>query len=160
MFSIRKYNPNDLKDAAALVSIFSESVCVLGPRRYSADQVTAWANNAPDLRQTHQRCTDGRLVLLLVDDKDQAQAFTDLEEDGHIDMLYAAPTVAGSGAVSLLYDELERCARGLGMSRLYTEASETARGFFIRKGYVVMHKRKLNIMNVDIHNYAMEKELS
>jgi putative acetyltransferase len=50
-------------------------------------------------------------------------AFIDLEPDGHIDRLYAAPEAAGRGVAPRLYDAIETVARAQGIERLFTEAS-------------------------------------
>jgi putative acetyltransferase len=45
------------------------------------------------------------------------------------------------------------------MKRLYSEASEAARRFFLKQGFAVVSKRLFEISGVPIHNYAMEKWL-
>ena len=45
------------------------------------------------------------------------------------------------------------------MKRLHAEASEAARRFFLRRGFVVVNSRAFEISGVPIHNYAMEKWL-
>jgi putative acetyltransferase len=86
-------------------------------------------------------------------------AFGDLEADGHIDFLYAAPQAAGTGIVSVLFDALEVAARAQGAARLYTEASEAARRFFLKKDFTLLHRRDFKVGEVSMHNYAMEKQL-
>jgi len=41
-----------------------------------------------------------------------------LELNGHIDHVYALPEAAGTGVVSLLYDDVEKQARHLGIEKL------------------------------------------
>jgi putative acetyltransferase len=45
------------------------------------------------------------------------------------------------------------------MKRLYAEASEAARRFFLKKSFAVVNKRAFEISSVPIHNYAVEKRL-
>ncbi|CAE7835011.1 abgB [Symbiodinium necroappetens] len=100
---------------------------------------------------------DGRLTLVAVDGEDKVMAFIDLESDGHIDMLYALPAVAGTGIAVSLYEQMEAHARQQQLTLLFTEASEAARRFFLRRGFVEKHRRDLEVGGVAIHNYAMEK---
>ena len=102
---------------------------------------------------------DGRRCWVAVDDQDRVTAFVDLEPDGHIDVLFADPAVAGRGVTGALLDVLEQAARESGLSRLYVEASEPARRFFLKRGYSVVRRRDFEIGGVAIHNYAMEHRL-
>lgn len=154
---IRNY---DAEDAIHLARLYRRSVMALGPRDYSSRQVEAWASLGPEPERIHQLSTDGRTRLVAVDEVDRPIAFADLERDGHIDLLYCSPDMAGKGIVSVLYDELERIARARGVNRLYSEASEAARRFFLKKGFTVTAMRQFEISGVDIHNYAMEKILA
>jgi putative acetyltransferase len=61
---------------------------------------------------------------------------------------------------SALYDALEARARERGVGRLYAEASEAARRFFLKKGFIVTARRAFAIDGVPIHNYAVEKALA
>ncbi len=82
-----------------------------------------------------------------------------MEADGHIHFLYCAPEAAGRGVATGLYEALEQAARERGVARLYAEASEAARGFFVRKGFVVLARRDFDFNGVAMHNYAVEKRL-
>ncbi len=54
---------------------------------------------------------------------------------------------------------MEAAAKARGISRLYVEASEPARRFFLRKNFVVLQRREFSLGEVPIHNFAMEKRL-
>lgn len=154
---IRRY---DAKDAVPLAELYVRSVEQVGSRYYSAPQVAAWASLAPSPARLHALGTDGRTTLVAVDGSDLPVAFTDLEPDGHIHFLYCSPEAAGTGVASALYDALEGIAREAGMSRLYAEASEAARRFFLKKGFVVTSKREFEVVGTPMHNYAVEKRLT
>jgi len=153
---IRRYTP---ADAAAAGEIFRHAIAVIGARDYTPEQIAAWAGPDGTAERLDARLGDGRLALVAVDGEDRVLAFGDLEADGHIDFLYAAPQAAGTGIVSTLYDALEAAARAQGIARLYSEASEAARRFFLKKGFVVLDRRDFAVRGVAIHNYAMEKHL-
>jgi putative acetyltransferase len=155
--TIRTYQRDD---AAGVADVFYRSVREVAVSDYSADQVRAWVPGRWDAEQEHRRSGDGRLVLVAADELGPVVAFIDLEPDGHIDRLFCAPEAAGQGIASRLYDSIETAAREQGLRRLYTEASELARRFFQRKGFVVLERQDKILRGVPIHNYRMEKTLS
>jgi putative acetyltransferase len=159
-----KIRPYGSEDAVHLARLYQRSVRALGrasgSRDYSSRQVDAWASRGPGAERMHQLSADGRTRLVAVDDLDRPIAFADLERDGHIDLLYCSPEMAGKGVASAIYDELEKIARERGINRLYSEASEAARRFFLKKGFTVTARRRFEISGVEIHNYAMEKPLA
>lgn len=154
--TIRPYQPGD---AEALSRLYVRSVRQLGARDYARAQVEVWAGLAPSPQRLHDLLLDGRIRLVAAEAPDIPLAFADLEADGHIHFLYCAPEAAGQGVASALYDELERLARAAGMNRLYSEASEAARRFFLGKGFTVLGRRDFEVAGVAIHNYAVEKRL-
>jgi hypothetical protein len=52
-----------------------------------------------------------------------------------------------------------RRRRARGIARLYTEASEPARRFFAKRGFVEVSRNDFEIVGVPIHNFRMEKSL-
>lgn len=152
--SIRPYQPSD---ATGLSALYEASVRALGARDYSAAQVEAWASLTPSAESLADRMTDGRIRL--VAHTDELAGFIDIEADGHIDLLYVAPAAAGLGVARLLLETAEALAPIPGASRLYAEASETARPVFERLGYSVVARRDFEVAGVPIHNWAVEKPL-
>ena len=151
---IRRYDP---ADAQALSDLYRRSVTELGAREYQARQVEVWADLAPSARLLSELMADGRARLVAEADG-RAVGFIDVKPDGHIHYLYRAPD-APQGAADLLYAEAEAWARNQGVSRLFAEASEAARRFFERRGFVVTARRDFEVSGVPIHNYAVEKYL-
>ena len=156
MSDIRPYRD---ADADALARVFERAVRVIGPRDYSPAQIKAWIGREPRAERFRARMADGRRCWVATDDQGGVTAFVDLEADGHIDFLFADPAVAGRGVASRLLDVLEAAARRDGVARLYVEASEAARRFFLKRGYEVNRRRDFEINGVAIHNYAMERRL-
>jgi putative acetyltransferase len=155
--TIRPYRTTD---AARLAELYYQAVRVGAARHYSAAQIAAWAPRPPDPAVFADRARDGRTTLVAVDAVDEPLAYGELEPDGHIDHLYCRPEGSGQGLASALCEALEDVARALGLSRLYVEASEGARGLFIRKGFSVVERREIYVRGVAIHHYRMEKRLT
>jgi putative acetyltransferase len=154
---VRPFRPDD---APFLARIFHSAVHRIGRHHYSAEQIAAWAPALPPQETFLRRGRDGRLLLVAVDDLDRPLAYGDLEADGHIDHLYCRPDMAGTGVASFLYDRIEAAAAERGLGRLFVEASEPARRFFLKKGFVLLRRRDFELGNVPIHNFEMEKQLT
>lgn len=153
---IREFRPGD---AASLALIYHQSVRGVGRRDYTQAQVEAWSPHPVPADRFLARVSDGRAVFVAVRDDDTPVAFIELETSGHIDCFYCHPDAIGTGVARALYERLETAAREAGLSRLYVEASEAARRFFLGQGFRVVRRRDFERNNVPIHNYLMEKSL-
>ncbi|MEQ9348437.1 MAG: GNAT family N-acetyltransferase [Thalassospira sp.] len=156
MTNIRPFRDSD---APVMVEIFRRAVNELGSLAYGPEQVAVWASLQPTPERFAELMKDGRCCLVAVDHDDQVVAFTDVEKDGHIGFLYALPDIAGRGIVSELYDALEAEAKTQNIGKLYSEASEQAKSFLLKKGFSVVERRDFEVAGVPIHNYAVEKRL-
>jgi putative acetyltransferase len=85
--------------------------------------------------------------------------FSDLEPDGHIDMLYVHPDFQRRGVARALLQHVEQIARAMGLRRLYTEASLTARSAFEAMGFRVIVPQTVSVHGESMTNYRMEKRL-
>lgn len=153
---IRSCRPSDIAD---LVSLLRRSVRELGRDCYSQTQVDAWAARLPDEVALQLRCEEAFVALVYVVGAKEMAAFTLMDWNGHIDLFYTSPNFARQGIGSALYDGVEDEARRRRFKRLTVEASEVAKGFFLGKGFSLLHRRDFEIGDVAIHNYAMEKKL-
>lgn len=155
--TIRDYRP---ADAPALAALYVESVRVLGAMRYSPPQVEAWASLAPDAATIRRRYARDHLCLVAEAAPVGPVAFCDLRADGRIGYFYGRPGHTRSGATGALYDALLSKAHTLGVASLSVEASEMAKGFFERRGFVLLRRQDLSLGPVGIHNYLMTKSLT
>jgi len=153
---IRPFHPDD---APALAALFHASVHGIARAHYSRDQIEAWSPAPADPARFRERAGDGRLVLVAVDEAGAPLGYGDLEADGHIDHLYCSPDAAGTGIAAALYAELEAAARARGIGRLFTEASEPARRFLLKRGFRTIARNRFALAGVAIHNWRMEKPL-
>lgn len=160
MAAIRPYREGE---AGAIAAITLAAIRTTGLRAYSPEQVAAWS-----ARFSAQRVLEwaarGDVILVAVDGDERPLAYTMLETDGHLDMLYCHPEHTGRGLALGLLEAAEAAARAQGVTRLFTEASELARPVFERAGYALVKRREFAIplegREVAIHNYAMEKRLA
>jgi len=154
MVIVRDYGRDDARE---ICHLFYETVQTVNLADYSPEQVRAWAPAPPDPDAWHARMS-GRHTLVAEGDGGVV-GFAELEEDGHLDMFYCRWDVVGRGVGSLLYAAVEERARGLGINRIFTEASITARPFFERKGFAVLRRNTVVRRGVELTNFSMKKVL-
>lgn len=80
-----------------------------------------------------------------------------MENNGHIDCFYVAYDFINKCVGSKLLCEIEERAKLLNISRLFTEASVTAKPFFLKKGFEVVKRQIVELRGVKFKNYVMEK---
>lgn len=146
------------EDAAALARLFFDTVRSVNLGDYSQAQVAAWAPGVPDAAAWRRRMAARH--TLVAEDETGLLGFIELEEHGHVDMLYCRADRVHQGVGSALYAAAEARARRLGLTRLFTSASLTARPFFERHGFRVLYPRTVERMGVQLTQFAMEKELT
>ena len=152
--TIRAYRPADVD---ALIALFRAAVRQVASRDYTAAQVRAWApdviDRAPWLERRASRPTfvaelDGRIA-----------GFSDLEPDGHLDMMFVHPRFHRLGVATALVSHVEAQARRLGLPRIYAEVSLTARPFFQRQGFRYIADRTIEQDGLSFLTFDMEKKV-
>lgn len=152
--AIRLYTP---ADRDTLIDLFRQSVRRIARRDYSDAQVLAWAPDVIDAARFAARREAKPTWIAACGEK--VAGFTDLEPDGHIDMLFVHPDWVGCGVARELLRTVEISARESAMARLYTEASITAKPVFERYGFTVITPQTVTLNGQDLTNYRMEKLL-
>lgn len=151
---IRRYVSDDLD---GLIALFHASVRRIAIKDYTEDQVKAWAPDEPDRERWALRRASRPTWVAEIDGA--LAGFSDLEPDGHVDMMFVHPDHQGRGVAGALLRQVEAEAARLGLDRLFTEASITARPFFERKGFRVIAAQTVSVRGQEMVNYRMEKPL-
>jgi len=145
-------------DTPLLAEIFRSSIEDLTGDDYSQEQQQAWASAADDEEDFAARLAE-RLTLVATLGG-SVVGFAALEGKDHIDMLYVHPAVAGQGVGTMLVDALEKLAASRGTPRLVVEASDSARDFFLGRGYVAQQRNSVSHQGEWLANTTMEKRLA
>ena len=151
---IRPYNEADLD---VLIDLFVGSVRQVASRDYSPAQIEAWAPVA--VNREHWATLLGSRPTYVAEARGQIVGFSDLEPDGHIDMLFVHADHQGKGVARALLDHILARAHEQGIDRLFTEASITARQFFERSGFEVIKSQDVELRGQTFRNYRMVKSL-
>ncbi len=145
-------------DVPMLAEIFRASIEELSADDYTETQQEAWASAADDEEEFGARLAGELTLVATVDGR--ALGFASLADNKRIDMLYVHPVVAGQGAAAMLCDALEKLATARGAKELNVDASDTARGFFERRGFVAKTRNTVSLAGEWLANTTMVKPLA
>lgn len=165
MIEIRRFEG---QDAEQLAQLFHDTVRQVNLGDYTSRQVRAWAPD--DLQFRDWAVCAERFTYVAVDSAVSYRArqggeqnlivgFGELEPSGHIDCFYCHKDYQRRGVGSQIYRALEAKAGELGLNRLFTEASKTAKPFFERMGFSVIRAQQVVCRGELFTNYAMQKQL-
>jgi putative acetyltransferase len=154
-FAMRPLLPDDVP---LLAAIFRASIEELAVEDYSDAQREAWASAADDEEEFGARLA--RELTLVATYDGAAIGFAALADNTRIDMLYVHPAAAGRGAGAMLADALEKLAAARAAKELTVEASDSARGFFEKRGYVARTRNTVTIAGEWLANTTMSKKLA
>ncbi len=145
-------------DGPELAAIFRAAIADTACEDYSPAQCDAWLSAADDEAAFSKKLQE-QLTLLATVNR-QTVGFASLRDNAHLDMLYVQPKVGRRGIATALVDALEILAASRGTALITTDASDTARDFFARRGYVAMRRNTLEMAGEWLGNTSMEKTLS
>jgi len=145
-------------DVPLLREIFRDAIEELTAEDYSAAQQEAWASVADDEKAFGKKLA-GELTLVATLSGSPA-GFAALAGKDKIDMLYVHPAVAGQGVAAMLVDALEKLAGSRGAAALTVDASDTARGFFEKRGYVARQRNTVSVGGEWLANTTLSKQLA
>jgi putative acetyltransferase len=146
-----------LADAPLLAEIFRASISELTAEDYTEAQQAAWMASAGDEEEFGERLA-GELTLVATIDG-EAVGFAALKGKDVIDMLYVHPAVAAQGVGAQLVDAMEKLAAARGATKLSVDASDTALGFFERRGYVPQQRNSVARDDEWLANTTVQKTL-
>ncbi len=145
-------------DTALLREIFRDSIEELTADDYTEAQQEAWASAADDVAAFGKKL--GSQLTLVATMEGSPVGFASLANGDRIDMLYVHPAVAGQGVAAMLIDALEKLAGSRGAGKLSVDASDSARGFFEKRGYVAQQRNSISVGDEWLANTTLSKQLA
>jgi putative acetyltransferase len=145
-------------DVPLLAEIFRASIEDLTGEDYSEAQQEAWASAADDEEEFGEKL--GKELTLVATHEGAAIGFAALADNSRIDMLYVHSAAAGQGAGTMLVDALEKLAAARGTKEISVEASDTARDFFQKRGFVAQRRNTVSLGGEWLGNTTMTKKLN
>ena len=149
---LRPFLPDDVP---VLAAIFTSAIEQLTGNDYSEAQQEAWISSLDDEAAFGRRLA-GQLTLVATV-ASAPVGFASLRGKDHIDMLYVYPEVAGRGVATSLVEALEKLSANRGAESVSVDASDTASGFFARRGYQASQRNSVMLGGEWLANTTMKK---
>jgi putative acetyltransferase len=144
-------------DAARAIALFRASVEGLTEDFYDEDQRAAWASAADDAAAFVKRIAENLAIVALLDGA--IAGFATLKNNAEFDMLYVHPDFARRGVGAALAEAIEKLAGARGTATLGVDASDAARDFFAKRGYVAQRRNTVELNGEWLGNTTMTKAL-
>ena len=145
-------------DAEATAHLFFDTVRNGTAASYGEAQRKSWAPSVPEIEKWRARLLAMSTFVAEIDA--QIAGFMTLEPDGHIDLAFVRADLTGRGVGRKLYTAVLKEALATEMSRLYSEASESARPFFEKQGWTLLETQSVMHNGVGLRNHRIEKRLA
>lgn len=146
-------------DVVELKELFQNTVLAINRRDYSQEEVEDWAScgenlsNIAEMIKTHY-------FIVAVNRLSEIVGFSSITPQGYLHSMFVHKDFQGEGIATMLLEEIERYAVTIGIRRITSEVSLTARPFFLKRGYFVMEEQKRQANQLCLTNFWMAKELS
>lgn len=95
----------------------------------------------------------------VAEENNQLVGFAELAANGHIDCFYCAHDWQRKGVGSALLQAVEHEASKQGISRIFAEASISAKGFFEKKGFSVEGEHMVSLRGAPFVSYLVAKRI-
>ena len=151
---IRLFKPEDTEQIAWL---FHNTVRNVNIKDYSKRQIVIWSPEDVYFRDWQAVCSSKYTYVAEKDSR--IIGFGELETNGHIDCFYVHHQHQRCGVGSEIYRAIEAKARELNLTRLFTEASITAKAFFTSRGFKVIKQQQVVCRQEKFVNYLVVKVL-
>ena len=153
--TLRPYQPDDLP---GVLRVFRKTVHLVNRSDYTPAQLEAWAPAAADRARWRGKLAAEEVVV--AESQGELVGFCAWTADGCIDFLYVHPAHLRQGVATRLYGAAERALVARGVKRMHTQASITAAPFFLHHGFRTIRSQKVEVRNVGMPNFNMEKMLT
>ena len=152
--SLRLAIPADLTE---MQKLFVDTISTTCKADYSPGQIKAWTSSVENTERWIARIISQYFLIAELDKK--IVGYASLENNDYLDFLYVHKDFQRRGIAGKLYSEIEKEAVKRKAAVLNADVSETARGFFEKKGFETIKPQTNIIKNVESIDYKMTKKL-
>ncbi|MBD2523183.1 GNAT family N-acetyltransferase [Nostoc sp. FACHB-133] len=146
-----------IADTEEIMKLFYDTIHEVNIHDYTQEQVDAWAPANMDIDLWIKSL--GSKFTYVAEENGKIIGFGELEANGHIDRFYCHKDFQRKGIGKKILEQLESKAKALGIERLFTEASITAKPFFISQNFIVVKQQEVERRGQKLINFIMEKSI-
>lgn len=148
--TIRAFQVGDLD---AVIALFQGAVREIASQDYTPEQIDAWVQ--VDKAVWEKKFNQSQCWLVI--HNGEIAGFGNIEDDGHLDMLFTDPQHQRCGVATALLKWLELAVVKMGIPVMFTEASITAKPFFIRHGFQLIEAQQVSVRGQCFIHYRLHK---
>lgn len=142
-----------LNDHVQVGQLIFDTIRTVNRKDYSDEQINAWAPD-PFIYSTFEES-----YAYIAEYEGQIVGFGNLNSKGYLCRFYVHKDFQGQGIGTLLLKALEQKANELGLDEIHTEASISAKPFFLSKGWIETEEQTKVYKGVSFINYKMFKKI-
>lgn len=147
--------PFQAADLPIIIQLFKEAVSSINKRHYSSEQIATWI----DIDPVHWQVKLAHHVSFVAEINSMIVGFADMTSDGYLDHLYIHKDYQARFVSLCLLKAIEKVARQLGLLKIVTDCSITAKIPAERVGFKVIKEQIVEKKGVQFITYHMEKLL-
>ena len=152
--------PLRTSDTPQLMAVYREAVLSQTEGLYTPEQIRAWAGHAAGDPGFAASLARGQgLVSLANAGSERIEAFALRDPSDRLALLYCRGSSSRQGRGQALVQAIERQARGEGLLRLRTEASQLSRPLLERLGWMVEAEEEVLFAGVLFRRWRMIRDL-
>ena len=144
-------------DVERMVKLCRNSILNTCCGDYNSSQLNAWAFNGITNQKLFNLLSETKIFL--TEDHNGLIGVGSLSEQQCLDLLYIYHERQGYGYGQKLLNYLELIVIQKGYKFITSYVSKTAKSFFQKNGYKVLHKQQVNVENQLLTNFKMKKRL-
>ena len=144
----------EIADTEEIMKLFYDTVHEVNIHDYTQEQVAAWAPANMDI-EVWIKSLGSKFTY--VAEQEKIIGFGELEANGHIDRFYCHKDFQRKGVGKKILEQIELKANSLGLKKLFTEASITAKPFFESQNFIVVKQQEVERRGQKLINFVMEK---
>lgn len=122
-------------DTQAITELFYETITSINVKDYEAQQIETWASSAENKGFWQEQIE--KQYFIIAENIDYILGFASLTVEGYLDFMYVHKNHQKQGIASALLENILTEAYRLNLTKIWTDASITARPFFLNKGFVI-----------------------
>ena len=156
MYYIREFKTGD---AVEIYQLFYDTVHHINRKDYTEEQLDVWAPKHPDLARWQKTLTKNYTFVAIDKKTGKIIGFSDMEKNGYLDRGYVHKDYQGQGIGKTLLNAQEAKAKELGIKKLFSDVSITAKPVMEKLGYLTEAEQTKDLGGVLFINYRMTKDL-
>lgn len=144
-------------DSTELKNLFQDTILTINRQNYSQEECEDWASCGDDISRMEEMI-NAHFFIVAINSQKQIVGFSSITLHGHLHFMFVHKNFQRMGIATLLLNEIERYADKIGIKRIESDVSLTARIFFEKRGFVVEKVQKCKANKLFLTNFQMVKE--